>query len=339
MALGRWIVAGLVGILAFGSTALAQDNEGAERPRRERRTRQRERRRDQPRDPVAGLEQRMTRELQLTEDQQKQVKQILDTHKQAVENWNKENAEAVKAAREKLAKAMQDRNREAITAARAEMAKLNEPRQTMQKKLVEQLKGVLTDEQKPKLDRLLATRRAQAALSMADRLRRAVRRLRLDEDKAKQVEAIIKTTEVDVKKVEAPRDKAALWNKAVEKIKAIVGQEKAGQLDTALRATARDARQGRGNMFANLNLSEDQNKKVQEIMAEARKKASEAERGDRREIYRAAMEKITKDVLTEEQAKAYEKQRAERMERFRQRGNRGNRGNRGGNREGGGNAE
>jgi len=71
-------------------------------------------------------------------------------------------------------------------------------------------------------------------------------------------------------------------------------------------------------MFANLNLTAEQTKKVQDIMAEARTKIADAERGERREIYRAAMEKITKEVLTEEQAKEYEKQRQERRERFRQ---------------------
>jgi len=332
MALGRWMIAGLVGVLALGATSLAQDNEGAEGQGGERRARQRVRRRVQARDPLAGLEERMTRELQLTEDQQKQVKQILDTHKQAIENWNKENAEQQRTLRQKYAQAVKDKDADAMKALRAEIRKTSEQRLAMRTKLIEQLKGVLTDEQKPKLDRLLAARRAPA-MSMADRLRRAVRRLRLEEKLAKQVEAIIKTTEADVKKVKTEQGKTALWSKAVEKIKAIIGEDKARQLDAALRASARNARQRRP-MFGNLNLSEEQTKKVQDIMAEARKQAAEADRGERREIYRAAMEKITKEVLTAEQAEQYEKQRQERRRRFRQ-----GRRRRGGNRQGGQNRE
>ena len=44
---------------------------------------------------MANMRKRLQEELNLTEDQQKQFRQIMETQRQAVENWQKEHGEAL----------------------------------------------------------------------------------------------------------------------------------------------------------------------------------------------------------------------------------------------------
>ena len=68
--------------------------------------------------------------------------------------------------------------------------------------------------------------------------------------------------------------------------------------------------EGRGGFFARLDLSAEQQKKVNEIMAAVRN----AEPEGRRAAWRDAMRKIREEVLTGEQREQYERLRRERRE-------------------------
>jgi len=269
--------------------------------------------------------QRLVQALDLTAQQQTQVKQLFDTHKQAVQNWGNQHGEEIKALREQMAEAAKNRDRDKMTALREKMQQLTKDRPSP-RKLNEQILGVLTDEQKEKFKkmRLFQGPRGRAP---GRRARAILLTLGLSDQQKQQVEKIFQTADADAKKIEDPRGKAAIQAKAVESVLNTVLT--AEQKEKFQKAQAGGPQGGRGRgPLSMIDLSDDQKAQVEKIMAAAREKMQGAEREQRRTIWRETMEKIRNEVLTEAQREELKKKMAERGQRGGDRGGQRRRRNR-----------
>ena len=138
----RKCIALAVVLLVFGGVVFAQEAEGPrERPRRDRGDRG---------DRMADMRQRLQEQLGLTEDQQKQFRQIMETHRQALENWQKENGEALRELQKQMREAMEAKDKDKVQSIREKMNKLFEGRRELQEGLTKRLGDVLTAEQMAK---------------------------------------------------------------------------------------------------------------------------------------------------------------------------------------------
>ncbi len=115
-----------------------------------------------PREPgqrFEGIKDRLIQAVDATEEQQKQIEQILDTHAQAVKNWQAENKDKIKAAMDKLKEARQADDKEALQAAREELKKVHQGRLELRETLKKQLAEVLSKEQMEKATQTLEPKR------------------------------------------------------------------------------------------------------------------------------------------------------------------------------------
>lgn len=93
------------------------------------------------------------RQLDLTGEQKAEIKEILTSHKEAMDKWREEHTDDLKAIREKMRAARESEDREAITATRKELAAIMA---TVPKDgdLTEKVTALLTEEQKAELDEM-----------------------------------------------------------------------------------------------------------------------------------------------------------------------------------------
>ncbi len=301
----KLVLVTMVGVMLFGASALvAEDAVGEQkRPRIQDRREFRD-----------NLHERILKELDLTADQQAQVKQILETHKQAVENWQKENAEELKALREQMEKARAEKDTEAVKSLREKSAKIFKGRQELQESLNKQIKAVLTDEQKEKFENL--SRLVRSAVIGAQQIRTALRGLDLNDEQKEKIKKIIAETGEAAGKVETPKGKLELWQKAVQTIKSdVLTEEQVKKFEQAMN----QMRQGRGLMgpMADLNLTDDQKEQMEKIEAKYRDQIKNAGPEDRRELMKKMRDEMN-SVLTDEQKAKVKKNREEQMNRRRQ---------------------
>ncbi len=309
MKMTKTLGAALAAIFLLAAVGLAQEaGVRRERPRRQRPDRA---------EMDKRMQERLVKALELSAEQQKQLQQVFDTHKQAVANWQKEHGEEAKSLREQMRKARSDRDREAMTALREKSQALYKTRAELQKSLNEQIAGILTAEQKEKFKKMLAARRPRLGAPAGPL--GAITRLDLSDEQKAQVKKIMEAANEDAKKVDDREGKRKIIQAAIEKIKNTVLTDEQKARLAEIRKRGGPA--GRRRPFAGLELTEDQKAKVKEIMDAALKAAKDAkDRQARREILRTARQKIQTDVLTEDQRAKAKQLREERMKRFRQRG-------------------
>lgn len=270
----------LIGMLMLASPAPAQEGEasaeGAERPARQRPARDRPARERPARNrPARGgafraeaYYQRLQRELDLTPAQQTQIKQMLDTHAQALTNLQKKQGDQAEL-RAKWRKAREDGDEAALKSLREEMTKAAAARTALQNELNGKIKAVLSEDQKKKYDQLLAARGGRRALTGAGAIQAALRQMKLTEAEKAATDAIVaKTQKAADGKNRAERTK--LWNKAVEDIKKVLGPKRAEKFaqimrDPNARARARAA-------FRGIELTEAQVDKIVKIQGEYRER-------------------------------------------------------------------
>ncbi|MHB1157691.1 MAG: Spy/CpxP family protein refolding chaperone [Phycisphaerales bacterium] len=99
--------------------------------------------------------------LQLTDDQQTQIKGIVQTHREAMEKFMTEHKDQMEQIRQKVRDAMQSKDREAAQAAREEMRTLMQSAPVKPKDLMEQIGKVLTDEQRRQLHQMMREQRRE----------------------------------------------------------------------------------------------------------------------------------------------------------------------------------
>jgi len=107
---------------------------------------------------MAKLRQRLHEELGLTEDQQKQFRQIMRTHQQAVKNWRDEHGQALKDLQKQMREAIEAKDREKAKAIRQKIKKHGQARKELQEGLMKSLDDVLTEEQLAKFKKSFGRR-------------------------------------------------------------------------------------------------------------------------------------------------------------------------------------
>ncbi len=99
-------------------------------------------------------------QLNLTEEQKAQVKEVMQSHREGFKQWKSENKEKAKAIREKMQAARKAGDKEAMEAAKAEMKALGEGRPKFDE-VISDLEGILDADQIAKLRQMHEERKAK----------------------------------------------------------------------------------------------------------------------------------------------------------------------------------
>ena len=297
----KYLLAGLVVLAALAivaDTVVAQDEPGPGGPDR-RRHRGGPGQDGRGRGP-GNIADRL-KGLDLTADQQAQVTQILDAHRQAMENWQKEHGDDREAIGKKLREAREAKDKEAFQAAMEEMKTLMGSQRELQEALRTSLGEVLTEEQLAKLRRASGDRRGPMNPF------RALRMLRLSEEQQAQVKDILQAAEAEAKEAKDPKAKRAIMDAALKKIvDTVLDAEQAKKFEEIMKGGGGPGGPGGPRP----ELTEDQRAQLKGIMDEAKAAAEEAEtREEKMKIFAEARKKIHETVLTEEQRTQFEQHR------------------------------
>lgn len=245
---------------------------------------------------------KVIKDLKLEGDKEAQVKQILQTHKQAVENWQKENQPKMQELRKDMQAAREAKDQEKLKSLRADQQKLMESRTALQQDLFKQLGDVLDKEQMETVKAAMAPRGPAAEFGPM----RGLRNLDLTKEQQEQAKKIMDDARDAARKATEPAQRMKIMQDALEKVKTDVLTEEQRKKFEATQAR-------RGDMFrriADLNLTDDQKKKIEDIRTETEAAVKDAKTPqDRREITRAAFKKVVDEVLTDEQREEMKKNR------------------------------
>lgn len=138
----------LCGAMAMTGFANAQAEDNDRKDRRE----QREARRDKARGEVPSSEARrnmvkaLFKDVALTDEQRKEVRDVMQKHRESVQKWREENQEEIRKLRERIQEARRDKDRDAAKAAFEELLELSEDRPKPEA-LLDDIRGELTAEQ------------------------------------------------------------------------------------------------------------------------------------------------------------------------------------------------
>jgi Spy/CpxP family protein refolding chaperone len=242
---------------------------------------------------------RILKELNLTEDQQKQVQQIMGTQRQAVRNWRNENQAALKDLQKQLQDAKDSGDKDKIKAANQGIEKIKQSRKALYENVMKQLKDVLTPDQLEKARKFMQEAREQAGEVHRGPLRliEGLKALDLTEDQKTQARAILDAARKKADAATDPTEKDLIMKVAREKIETDV-------LTDAQRIQVR--RLEFANAFLKvvrkLNLTDGQKKQIGQIMDDAKTQADKAKtEQEKKEIHRQAFKKVHDTVLTQEQ--------------------------------------
>ncbi len=248
---------------------------------------------------------RMLKELNLTEDQQKQVQQILDTRQQALRNWRKENGLALKDRQKQFQDAKKSGDEDKIKAARQEVEKIEQSRKALHENVIKQLKDVLTPDQLEKARKFLdqardPSREDQPRQGLrAPRVIEGLMALDLTEDQRTQARKISDEARKKADAAADPAEKERIMKAAGETIEADVLNDQQREKVRRLKGANVLLR-----LIQKLNLTDDQKKQIKTIMEDAKAQVEKPARGqEKRDISRQAFKKIFDTVLTDEQRK------------------------------------
>jgi Spy/CpxP family protein refolding chaperone len=306
----------MVGVMLLGAVALAEENAPGERRRQRAKAGRgdRQQRRQARGEFRKNIFERMVKELDLTADQQTQVKQIFDTHNQAIENWMKENGENVKSLHEQIRKARKEKDTEALKSLRKKMAEAMKGRRELREARRKQIEAVLTDEQKAKAKEMM--RQGRRAVIGAHMVRRALGQVKLTDKQEEQIKKIVADTKAEAEKTDASKGKGELWRKAIETIKSdVLTKKQAKKFEEATHRMKR--RQGRMSLLAHLDLTDDQKAKSKKIREKYQDKIKNAKGEERWELVKKMREEL-ESILTDEQKAKAKKHRERNMRRFRE---------------------
>ena len=247
--------------------------------------------------PLNALYEKMLDELNLTADQQSRIKQILETHHQAMMNWRKQHAAELKSLREEIIEARKNREAEKVKQLRTRIAKILKERRELTESLRKQIEDVLTDEQREKAKEIF--REARAAGVSIRRITFALKKLDLTDEQKQKIKAILKDAREDAQKADTPKEKEKIWADAIEEIKKdVLTESQVKELDRIMRKTK--IRKKIWHALASLKLTDDQRKKIAEIWKEYHEKIAQAKPEERWTLIRKMHEEIL-SVLTDEQ--------------------------------------
>jgi Spy/CpxP family protein refolding chaperone len=235
--------------------------------------------------------------LNLNEQQQKQVDQIVETHRQALANWGKEHGDEMRAARARLEDAQKANDTEKMRTAGQEMAKLTASRQELHDNLMKQLSDVLTKEQMDKL-RAMPPRRPDGPRPDGPGI--PFEQLKLDEKQKAQIEEIRKQAQADAQTAPDGPARLKIWQDAMEKIRTTVLTDAQRKELKAMREK-RDAFAALQELRDQLKLTDDQKTRIDLVLKDARDKLAAAKAPqEKRQAIQDGWKKI-EDLLTPDQ--------------------------------------
>ena len=316
-----WKLMALCVVALLAGSALAEEGR-ARRKRPEGREGARKARGERPDRAGGDRFAKLLEDLKLKENQEAPVKQIFQTYRQELAQWMQQNGPAMRELYGKIGRGRRGEGGDAEAkkptdeerkAAMEKMRELQKQRGAITENLLKQLKDHLTEEQMAIVRRSLGQRGGRPTGPPFW----ALGRLGLDQDQQAKAREIMAAGREAARgkdragQAEAMKDAWATIEKEVlkpEQLKKLEELKKAGPPTPGAG--------GRGDMYAGLDLSDDQRAKLKEIQAELRKKMEGADRDARREIYTEYRKKMA-EVLTPEQQAKLRQRRREMMERSR----------------------
>ena len=246
--------------------------------------------------------------LDLAPSVETQVRQIFQTHHQAVANWRREHGEDFRELAEQYRKAADAGDDKKAEAIRKKMHKLKEGRRKLRDELTKQLADVLNDEQMAKVKECFARHRRRSAAGLA-----VLQQLDLTDKQKAQVREILDDAGKKAEKLDDAEEKKKVRRAAFEKIRTKVLTDEQRKCLKTMKRRAHDR-----NPFAKMDLTDEQKAKMNKISKAAHQRAAKADTfAQRQEIMRASFHKIVEDVLTDEQREQLHRSRRERCKKRR----------------------
>jgi len=263
---------------------------------------------------IDDLVEELRKELSLTSDQQSRMRQVLETHGQAMANWNRQYGPKQQELRKKLTEARESRDREGMRGIREEMRKLTASRRTLTENLEKEVGEIVGAERKREamdiITRFLERMRRDPLTAVVE----ALEKMKLAEAQKARIERIVKDASARTAKIDRPALKEKLAADAIAAVRKFLTDDQKAQLDAAIRQD--ELRRAGLGWLVGLEPTDEQVVQVRAIMEETRRKLEKAETPrERLEIWREALEKIRQDILTDEQRKKADELRRSPRER------------------------
>jgi len=230
-----------------------------------------------------------------TADQEVQLDQIFRTHRQAAENWRRQNAEILQAARRLQQDALQAGDRDTLQAVGKELRELMESRRTLFRTMMNQMEDVLDEQQFAKAREIL-----RPAHIGSDVLR-TLQKITLAETQKAEMQKILDQAAVRARTKKNRAAREEIMDDAVEVIRqTVLSQAQRDALEALLRQAKEQAR--RRAMLSKMDFTDEQKAKIKTLLAEARKRAEQAEGPQQKQaILAKAHRTIRRDVWTQKQ--------------------------------------
>lgn len=213
-----------------------------------------------------------------------------------------------------LSEEQQQKARSIMAEAVAQARKTDDPevKRALMEEALEKVKNtVLTEEQKKQFNELPGPAAGEGPAGRQGQRGRGqapAERLGLSEEQQAAAQKIMTEAREKASAAETREERWEIYREAMQKVNDEVLTDEQRQKAEQIRTEARNRMQQR--IAERLGMSEEQQSQSLAILEEARKKAEEADSPEaRREIMRAARDKIAEDVLTKEQRKQIEQMR------------------------------
>ena len=265
----------------------------------------------------------------LSEKQLARVKQILDTSRQADANWRKENSEDFKDIRDAMSQAKKDSDSAAMKAASERMRKLFASRKGASDNVLIQLSEILGKDQLAKVKSVMSPQRSGPntylfrprilnasleKLDLTDTRKTEIKKIHdavnAEMDKAR---AAMKEAKTNEEKSEIMKGLKQAMTEALDKIKAILGEDLTAKLQQIAGEMAKDE-QKQNDPFGGLDLTDGQKEKMSAIRKSVREKMRDAKGSEAKRAIITDMRKEIDAVLTDEQKAKLKEQMDERRE-------------------------
>ncbi len=255
--------------------------------------------------------------VNLSDEQRQQVAEIFRGHAQAIHTYGHEHAAEIRQNLSELRQAKRNGDEEAIQAAQAKLEEHKQFRETQKQSLLEQLDGVLDDQQMAQTTELLQQhwqQRQQRRQNRNQRRAQLAEALELTDEQRSESEAIMSAAREQAQAVEDREGRFQIMREAMQTVHSeVLTDEQRTQLQQLRRERS---------PLGRLGATDKQFEQAEAIIGEAREQARQAEtREQRREIMRAARERIRGEVLTDQQRTQAQEMR--RQDQKRQHGERG----------------
>ncbi len=266
--------AALVGLLAMPAATMAQDDATGDQTKTRQRKQRPDRKTDRTRDGQRNGRQDARRgghplrgvlsQLNLTEEQQGQVKEALGKLREKHAETFKANREKAQELRTQIQEARKAGDEDKVKELMEQAKALRPDREAVQKELTEALAPILTEEQNAKLAEGLKNQqrpgRGDGQGAFGDRIRNSLKALNLTEEQTTQVNQIIEAAGASLKDAE-PKQRRELFEKMMSDIKNVLGEEKAAEWQKTMKSR-RGQRDGQrdGNRQRPQRQNRDRNK-------------------------------------------------------------------------------